>query len=142
VGARGHRALPHTADVILEAWGPDLASCCEEAVAALAGTYVEASPADEVDAVAWRQVHVRPGSDESLLLDVLDEVIFTLDTAEAVPVRASVRAAADGGLDLRLALADRAAVTPTGAVPKAVSRSEFAVDSRGGVVRSRFLVDV
>ena len=73
-GQRGHRALPHTADVILEAWGPDFASCCEEAVAALADVYVDAGRAD---AVEQRSVHLGPGSEESLLLEVLEEVIFT-----------------------------------------------------------------
>lgn len=136
---QGHRVLPHTADVILEAWGPDLASCCEEAVTALADIYVDAGAADVVER---RQVHVRPGSEESLLLDVLEDVIFTLDTAEAVPIRAEVSSAGDGGLDCMLALADRHAVTPTGAVPKAISLSELVVDSQAGIVRCRFLVDV
>jgi SHS2 domain-containing protein len=36
--ARGHRSLPHTADVIIDAWGPDQAACYEEAVAALVET--------------------------------------------------------------------------------------------------------
>lgn len=136
----GHRVvLPHTADVILEAWGPDLASCCEEAVAALADVYVDAGTADIVER---RQLHVRPGSDDSLLLGVLEEVIFTLDTSEAVPVRAEVSAAGDGGFDLVLVLADPEVVTAAGAAPKAVSRSELEVDSRSGIVRCRFLVDV
>jgi len=138
-GQRGHRVLPHTADVILEAWGPDFAACCEEAVAALADIYVDA---DRADTVEQRKVHLGAGSDESLLLDVLEELIFTLDTAEAVPVRANVSVADDGGLDVVFALADRRAVTPTGAVPKAVSRSELAVDSQAAGVRCRFLVDV
>jgi SHS2 domain-containing protein len=136
---RGHRALPHTADVILEAWAPDLATCCEEAVAALVAVYVDAGGARVAER---RQVHVPPGSGESLLLAVLDEVIFTLDTAEDVPVGAAVRAADDGGLDLTLILADPQAVTPTGSVPKAVSRSELEVDSQADRVRCRFLVDV
>jgi SHS2 domain-containing protein len=85
---------------------------------------------------------VRPGPAESLLLELLEELIFTLDTAEAVPVRAEVSTAGDGGLDIALILVDPRTVTPTGAVPKAVSRSELEVLSRGGVVRCRFLVDV
>ena len=54
---RGHRNLPHTADVIIEAWGPDLAACAEEAVAALIETYANARhPA----VLAEREVHVPP----------------------------------------------------------------------------------
>ena len=136
---RGHRLLPHTADVIVEAWGPDLPSCCEEAVGALGDVYVDAGPADTVE---QRRVHLGPGSQERLLLGVLEEVIFTLDTSEAVPIGVEVTVADDGGLDLVLALADRRAVVPTGAVPKAVSWSELLVDSRAGGVHCRFLVDV
>lgn len=136
---RGHRVLPHTADVILEAWGPDFASCAEEAVAALASVYVDARRADTVER---RKLHLGPGSEESLLLEVLEEVIFTLDTAEDVLVRAEVTVADDAGLDVVLSLAERRKVRPTGSVPKAVSRSELVVDSQAGWVRCRFLVDV
>jgi hypothetical protein len=53
-GVRGHRVLPHTADVIVEAWGPDLVSCCEEAVAGLAALYVDATRAEAGAGSAWR----------------------------------------------------------------------------------------
>jgi SHS2 domain-containing protein len=135
---RGHRARPHTADVILEAWGPDLASCCEEAVAALVDVYLDARDAP---AVERRRFHHPPDSPESLVLDVLEDVIFVLDTAESVPVRAAVRAADDGGLDAELELAAPRDVDATGAVPKAVARS-LTVDAAPKVVRCRFLVDL
>jgi SHS2 domain-containing protein len=136
---RGHRALPHTADVILEAWGPDRVACCEEAVAALASVYVDAARAELVER---RRVHLAPGPTDAVLLDLLEEVIFALDTADGVPVGAEVHTAPDGGLDAELLLADRATVTATGAVPKAVSRSELAVGRQGGRFRCRFLIDV
>ena len=136
---RGHRTVAHTADVILEAWGPDFASCCEEAVAALAGVYVDAR---QSEAVECRRVHLGPGRREFMLLDLLEEVIFALDTAEGVPVSVLVDAAGDGGLDIVLLLADRAAVRATGAVPKAVSHSELSVNPQVDGVRCRFLVDV
>jgi SHS2 domain-containing protein len=131
--------VPHTADVILEAWGPDLASCCEEAVAALTAEYVDTAGATEIDR---RRIHLAPGTDDALLLDLLEEVIFALETAEGVPVRAEARAASDGGIDADLVVADRSSVVPTGAVPKAVSRSELTVRVQPGGVRCRFLVDV
>jgi SHS2 domain-containing protein len=136
---RGHQVRPHTADVILEAWGPDLPACCEEAVAALVSVYADGTGSEEI---GRRSLHLPRASDEDLLLEVLEEVIFTLDTADGVPVRAAVRAADDGGLDLEVLLVDRATVVATGAVPKAVSRSELAVSRDGGRVRGRFLVDV
>jgi SHS2 domain-containing protein len=137
--SRGHRQLPHTADVILQAWGCDLASCLEEAVTALIELYVDPGDADVVE---WRPVHVQPGPDPSLVLAVLDEIVFTLDTADGVPIGAEVHTGSDGGLDVVLVLADPRTVTATGAVPKAVSRSELEVEARAGIVRCRFLVDV
>jgi SHS2 domain-containing protein len=136
---RGHRVLPHTADVILEAWGPDLVSCCEEAVAALVGLYVDAAGASVAER---RGAHVGPAPADVLLLDVLEDVIFALDTAVGVPVGAEVTAAGDGGLDVVVVLADRDSVVGVGAVPKAISRSDLRLESQVGMVRCRFLVDV
>jgi SHS2 domain-containing protein len=123
--------------VIVEAWGPDLAACCEEAVAGLVAVYAEAASGGGHDR---RRVHVEPAPSDVQLLDLLEEVIFTLDTAVGVPVAAEVVAASDGGLDVTLLLA--AGATGTGAVPKAISRSGLRVDEAGGRVRCRFLVDV
>src|SRR5690606_6982891 len=115
---RGHRLLPHTADVMVEAWGPDLAACCEEAVAALAAVHLDVARA----VVAGRRdAHLPPAPPDRLVLAARDEAIFLLDTADGVPVAAEVRPAADGGLDVTFQLADPATVEPTGAVPKAVS---------------------
>jgi len=136
---RGHRFRSHTADVILEAWGPDFPACCEEAVAALVSTFVATRHAA---VIGEHRAHLRPGTPESQLVGVLEELIFTLDTAEHVPVGAEVRPHADGSLDVVLGLADRAAVEGTGAVPKGVSRSGLSIESRPGRVRCRFLVDL
>jgi SHS2 domain-containing protein len=136
---RGHRAVPHTADVIVEAWGPDLPACFEEAAAGLAAVYVDAARAREI---GRHPVHLGPGPPDALLVDLVEEAIFALDTAPGVPFGAEVSAAQDGGLDVELALADPDTVTATGSVPKAVSRSELAVAAGPGGVRCRFLVDV
>ncbi|WP_420884068.1 archease [Micromonospora sp. CPCC 205547] len=37
----GHRRVPHTADVRIEAWAPDQESCLAEAVDALVETFVD-----------------------------------------------------------------------------------------------------
>jgi SHS2 domain-containing protein len=125
--------------VILEAWAPDFAACCEEAVAALVDTYVDAA---EVEVVERRRIDLAPASPEALLFDLLEEVIFTLDTAGGVPVRAEATATAGGGLAVVLVLADRRRVAGTGALPKAISRSDFGVFSNTEAVSCRFLVDV
>ena len=92
-----------------------------------------------------RSVRVGPGSDESLLLAALDELICALDTSPEVPVGAAVRN--DGGdievhLDLDFHLAAPASVEPTGAGPKAISRSGLRVDASPGEMRCSFFVDV
>ncbi len=138
--ARGHHTLPHTADVILEAWGPDLPACCEESVAALVETYLAAIPSE---VPTQQHVHLDPADDDArLLLALLDEVIYALDVGPDVPVGAAVRIADDDGLDVALRLAPRAAVKGTGAVPKAISRSELEVVHDDDGAHSRFLVDI
>jgi SHS2 domain-containing protein len=142
---RGHRMLDHTADVILEAWGPDLAACCEEAVAALVETYAERGPGTSGSSAArplGSAVRLPPASPEELVLRVLDEVVYALDTSPAVPVAATVTPRADGGLDVELQTVARAVVEPTGSVPKAIARSGLEVVHRPGRVRCRVLVDV
>lgn len=137
--ARGHRSHPHTADVILEAWGPDFGTCCEEAAAALVGVCVDGSSAVVIDRYRFA---VPPAVRDSMLLDLLDEVLFVLDTEPAVPIRGVVDQGADGGLTVELGLADRRAVEVTGPAPKAVSRSGLTVDTGPGGARCSFLVDV
>ena len=135
---RGHRAHPHVADVILEAWGPGLAACCEEAVAALVGVCFDAAAAE---VVSRHPFVIDPGSDRAVLLDLLDEVVYVLDTSDDVPIRAEVTEHGRG-LDVMLDLADRASKEVVGPAPKAISRSGLSVERVGVEVRCTFLVDV
>ncbi|MDH4277833.1 MAG: archease [Acidimicrobiia bacterium] len=137
---RGHRALPHTADVILEAWAPDFGACCEEAISALIAVCIDGSTAD---IVGEHVLYVpRASSLDSMLLEILDELIFILDTAATLPVRAEAEQQDDGGLKIRLLMALREAVRSTGSVPKGVARSELTVECGPNRVRCAFLVDV
>lgn len=137
---RGHRALPHTADVILEAWAPEFGDCCEEAISALIAVCIDASTAD---IVGEDVLYVpRASSLDSMLLAVLDEIIFILDTAATLPVRAEVEQQDGGGLKIRLLMALREAVEADGSVPKGVARSELTVESGPNGFRCAFLVDV
>ncbi|MDH3681918.1 MAG: archease [Acidimicrobiia bacterium] len=136
---QGHRTLPHTADVIVEAWAPDFATCCAEAVQGLLGLCVDGSTAQP----SGRHAFVVAGAEaEIVLLGVLDEVIFVLDTMPDVPVRANAGKRESGELDMELHLASRASVEWIGSTPKAVSRSELTVEESPGRVRCTFLVDV
>ena len=119
----GHRTQPHTADVIIEAWAADFETCCREAIVGLLQTCVDGSAASLCDT---RRFVVAPAAPDAMLLDVLDEVIFVLDTETAVPVAATVVSDPGGGLEIELGLAERHTVSPTGSAPKAVSRSGLA----------------
>lgn len=52
---RGHHLQEHTADIILEAWGPNLSACGEEAVAALIEAFVAGV---DGEVVAERRLHL------------------------------------------------------------------------------------
>ncbi|MFG3691300.1 archease [Micromonospora sp. NPDC047740] len=120
--ARGHRNVPHTADVRIEAWAPDREDCVAEAVSALVDTFVD--PAG-VDGTAETEFSVPPGNDEDMLVTVLDEVIFRMETAGVLPLATDVRPADGGGLLVRWWTVDTDAVELVGAVPKAVALHEL-----------------
>ena len=114
--------IPHTADVRIEAWAPDREGCVAEAVAAMVESFADASGATANSETEHR---VPPAEDPDLLVGVLDEVIFRLETEAALPLETQVRAADDGGLLVRWRTTDTDAVELVGAVPKAVSLHEL-----------------
>jgi SHS2 domain-containing protein len=116
-GLAGHRSVPHTADLRIEAWARTREECLAEAVLALVGSVVDRSAA--APAGRWEQ-DVRAASDEDLLAAVLDEVIFRMDTTGQVPLGVSV-GPIPGGVRLACTVADGAALPLVGAVPKAVA---------------------
>ena len=117
----GHRCVPHTADVRIEAWAPSRERCVAQAVAALVDSFADVP---DPSPVAEIEVRVGPRADDDLLVAVLDEVIYRMDTEGQLPVDADV-AAIDGGLDVRLRVIDTDRVDLVGAVPKAVSLHEL-----------------
>lgn len=108
-------------------------------MAALATVYVESGDHPVAETHGLR---LAPGRAEDLLLALLDEVIFVLDTSVNVPVAARVQAAEGDGLVVELELAPPDAVEPTGAVPKAISRSGLLFEVTPSGARCAFLVDV
>ncbi|MFF8288842.1 archease [Streptomyces sp. NPDC016309] len=120
-GTCGHRAVPHTADVRVEAWGTNREQCLVEAVLGMVECFADVSGTRPT---AVRQVQVDEGSDDDLLATLLDEVVFGLEVRGDVPVDVEVETV-DGGLDVRMAVTDVRSVPITGAVPKAVSWHEL-----------------
>jgi SHS2 domain-containing protein len=136
--ARGHRLLPHTADAIVEAWGPTRAACLEEAVAGLVGLF--ASTAGLAPEGEW-PVALPPAPDEQSLVMLLEEVLAAIDGAGVVPVAADLQVDREGVRGVLRTVA-AAAVEVHGAVPKAVAWSGLEFGPEDGRWRCRFTVDV
>lgn len=130
--------LPHTADVIVEAWGVDEPGCAEEAARGL----IEICVSGEADPEAGRWVTEIAGTEPDVVRAVLEEVVFALDTSELVPVSAHVDRTADTGVTLDLGLARRESVRFTGAAPKAIVMMAHEPAGPDGLSRCRFIVDV
>ncbi|MBD0422435.1 archease [Streptomyces sp. TRM S81-3] len=128
-GVSGHRLVPHTADVRIEAWGASREECLAEAALGLVGCFADVSA---VRPTAVERVRFAEASGDELLAALLDEVVYRLEVHGQVPVDIETEAA-DGGLEVRLAVAALADVEIVGAAPKGVSWHElrFGPDAYG-----------
>jgi SHS2 domain-containing protein len=107
----GHRTVPHTADLRIEAWAPTRDGCIRLDPSSAHGDHT-------------RLRRLIADRDDDLLVAVLDEVIYLLDTAAEAPVDLELRDV-DGGVDVVFAMADASTLPQVGAVPKAVSLNEL-----------------
>lgn len=118
----GHRTVPHTADLRIEAWAETTEGCIAEAVRGLVEGFADTSAAE---AVAEHAYPVTADTDEDLLAAVLEEVVYRLDADGELPLDARVGAirSEDGRRStlVRFTMADAGRVEPIGAAPKAVS---------------------
>lgn len=125
---RGHRCVPHTADLRIEAWAPTSEGCIAEAVLGLVESFADVTG---VRPTRVARFCVPEGPAEEMLLAALDDVIYRLDVHGEVPVDVEVATSGGtgdgaggdvgGGVDLRLALAGAGDVEPVGAPPKGVT---------------------
>jgi protein archease len=74
--------------------------------------------------------------DDDLLVAVLDEVIYLLDTAGKAPVDLDMKDT-DGGVDVTVAMTDAGTLPQVGAVPKADHSTSFisCMAKRAGAAR-------
>ena len=135
----GHRELPHTADEIVEAWGPTRTACLTEAVHGLVACF-----ADVTDACPTGEHPIDlPGTaDDLLLVDLLEEVVYLLDARGEVPVVANLVQPAAGGLTGTFRTAPVHAVAVAGPAPKGIAHSGLWIGRQQGQWRCRFTVDV
>lgn len=121
--ARGHKSVPHTADLRIEGWGPTREDCIAEAVRGVVEGFADVSGAGCQHATCR---HLTADSDADLLAAAVEEVIYALDAGGQIPVAVDVRPAAHGGIDLVLRAVDASTVEIIGAAPKAASLSGLA----------------
>ena len=138
---RGHRIGPHTADCVIEAWGPDRCACLTEALRALVEIFAEAKAAAGEVPVTQVPLCAEPGPDIGILVALLEEVIYTTDVI-GVPVRFQLWDADDGGVRGFMEVAAHSCVEQVGPIPKAVSYHEIEIGPRDGAWRCRAVIDV
>ncbi|RKN37109.1 archease [Streptomyces hoynatensis] len=113
----GHRSVPHTADLRVEAWAPTREETLTQAIRGLVESFVDPSGGRPLHTTT---AEIRAEEDEDLLAALMDDVVYRLDTADEVPVGARV-AAVPGGLRVDYLMADATALPAVGAAPKAVT---------------------
>ena len=135
----GHRVLPHTADVIVEAWAPTRAGCLEALVRGVVDTF-----ADVGTVTATREIPLEVGAarDEEVVVALFDDVCYLLDADGLVVVDVALEEEEDGNFDGTFFVAPVDAVVPTGAAPKGISRSDLQFGAHGTLWRARAIVDV
>ncbi len=135
----GHQLVGHTADCIIEGWGPDRATCTSEALSGLVEAFASVSdaPAPQVLPLATSEA-----SPEDQLVSLLQDVIYTVDVLSVVPIRFHLTETDDGGLAGDMEVVPLDAVTPIGPAPKAVSYHELAMRRTGEGWRCHVLIDV
>lgn len=138
----GHRILPHTADLALEAWAPTRDQCLDEAVRALVETFATWDDAVAPDAVTCA---IEPAGDENLLASVLDEVIYLVEVHRRVPTEVAEVTQVAGPVervDVRFATVPADETTVVGAIPKAVALHQLRFGHADGGWRCQVTIDV
>ena len=129
--------MPHAADCLLEAWGPDRATCLTQALLALVDTFAEVH--DSVTTEVLPLATPANGAEDALV-SLLEEVIFLVDALGVVPVRFHLAEAEDGGLAGDMEVVPASRVDLVGPVPKGVSYHALQVAPFDGGWRCRALV--
>jgi SHS2 domain-containing protein/dienelactone hydrolase len=137
--AAGFQLMPHTADVMVSAWGSTLEDCLTEAARGLVASFAEVGDTPPEDRVEFT---CQPGPDSELLVELLDEVIYAIDAWDVVPVQVDVRRTEDGGLAGEFGVVERGHVRVVGPAPKAVTRHDLSVERQDSMWRCRVVVDV
>jgi len=136
--ARGHAVRPHTADVVIEAWGPTAATCYEEAAAAFVDIFADTTRCATCEAAAF---DVGPGRAEDLLVLLLEEVLLDAETRGHVATVTRVELRGDHlvGTFMFVPVEELDII---GSVPKGVAYHDLEFRRIDGAWRCRATVDV
>lgn len=137
--ARGHVVGPHTADVVIEAWGPTPEVCLEEAVAAFVEIFADVNASDGGEQLPFR---VGPGSTGELVVLLLEEVLANVEILGVVPHSARIERVDGDCLEGAFATVPVEKVEVAGPIPKGVSYHRLTFGPEGGEWRCRATVDV
>jgi SHS2 domain-containing protein len=84
-----------------------------------------------------------PSGLEDTIVALLEEILFIVETEEEVPVRTEVASLSPGHIEGHFSVIPVELLEETGAVPKAVSYSDLAIEeSEGGLWKIRVTIDV
>ena len=113
--------VPHTTDLRIEAWVPNRAGCIRQAMLSTVESLLDTSSAHP-----QRTYRRRLTGDKRrrLLVAALEEVIYSLDTADEAPVDLTLTVT-DGSVDVDFTMVDASTLPQVGAVPKALSLNEL-----------------
>jgi protein archease len=136
--ASGYRSVAHTADFRIEAWAPTRNGCIRQAVLGTVASFLDTSSARPNHTLVRRLTAER---DDDLLVAVLDEVIYLLDTTGDAPVDVEVNGT-DSDVEVTFAMADAGRLPQIGAIPKAVSLSELRLAREPASWRCSVTLDV
>jgi SHS2 domain-containing protein/dienelactone hydrolase len=135
----GFQLLPHTADVMVSAWGSTVEECLAEAALGMVSSFTEIGGRPPEDRVEFT---CQPGPESELLVELLEEVIYAVDAWDVVPVQVEVRRTGEGGLAGEFGVVERGSMPVTGPAPKAVTRHDLSVEQENDIWRCQVVVDV
>ena len=142
-GDRGHRSVPHTADLSIEAWSPELRGCLSEMCVALVEEFVEFPDVGDTDRRPFRLLAPdRP----RLLAALVDEVIFAVDAEGLVPHDVGIEDLGDstGGWSCTgtMTVVPLSRCRQIGSAPKSVSLSGLDVSPTASGWIARAVIDI
>jgi SHS2 domain-containing protein len=123
----GHRSFPERTGRVIEAWGPDAATCLTEALMALVDGFADVGDAPTARVLPISAAH----GAEDALTSLVEEVIDTIDAFSVVPVRFHLSATEDGGFAGDMEVVPIRQVAVTHPCPTAVSFEGLSMGSDG-----------